>query len=164
MIVRDAQPRDLPEILVIHNAAIVDTTANWDDEPTELPAYTEWFEQRRAQFPFLVAEIDGRVAGYASYAQWRPKTGYRHTVENSVYVGADFQRRGVASALLAELISRARTAGLHAIVAGIESGNLGSIKLHEQFGFRIVGQLPEVGTKFGRWLDLTLMQLSLDAA
>jgi len=83
-------------------------------------------------------------------------------VENSVYVADRFQRRGVASALLTELIERARRAGtVHAMVAAIESSNTGSIALHKRFDFHTVGELPEVGRKFGRWMDLTLMQLTL---
>ncbi|MBF6175546.1 GNAT family N-acetyltransferase [Nocardia blacklockiae] len=163
VLVRDARPDDLPEILVIHNDAITATTAIWDTETVELEERQAWLRDRRAAgYPVLVAEIDGAVAGYASYAQWRPKSGYRQSVENSVYVAEGYRRRGVATALLAELLDRAgRSGSVHAVIAAIESANTTSIKLHERFGFRIVGELPEVGQKFGRWLDLTLMQLTL---
>jgi phosphinothricin acetyltransferase len=164
-LIRDTRETDLPEILAIHNTAIAETTAIWDTEPVDLAERLNWWHSRTASgFPVLVAEIDGAVAGYASYGQWRPKSGYRFTVENSVYVADRFHRRGVATALLTELLARARRAGtVHAVIAAIESANTTSIKLHEKFGFRTVGVLPEVGHKFGGWMDLTLMQLTLGA-
>ncbi|MFC6012993.1 GNAT family N-acetyltransferase [Nocardia lasii] len=162
MLIRDAEKADLPAVLAIHNTNIAASTAIWDTEEVGLEDRQTWFDDRAAAgMPILVAEIDGEVAGYASYGQWRPKSGYRHSVENSVYVDERFQRRGVATTLLTELIARAIESGrVHAMIAAIESGNSGSITLHERFGFRIVGELPEVGHKFGRWMDLTLMQLS----
>ncbi|MFI6869328.1 GNAT family N-acetyltransferase [Nocardia sp. NPDC050406] len=163
LLVRDARASDLPEILAIHNNAIAETTAIWDTELADLDERTAWFQARtRAGCPILVAEIDGAVAGYASYGQFRPKSGYRFSVENSVYVAERFHRRGVARALMAELLVRARQGGVHAMIAAIESSNTVSIALHEKFGFRVVGQLPEVGRKFDRWMDLTLMQLLFD--
>lgn len=163
-LVRDARIGDLPAILEIHNRAIAETTAIWDDEPIDLADRQAWFDNRTAHGrPIVVAEVDGELAGYASYGPWRPKSGYRHTAENSIYIADHFQRRGIGAALLAELIERARTAGdIHAMIAVIESRNTASIALHERFGFRTVGQLPEVGRKFGRWMDLTLMQLTLE--
>ncbi|WP_454198083.1 N-acetyltransferase family protein [Nocardia sp. Marseille-Q1738] len=162
-VIRDANPGDLPAILVIHNANIAASTAIWDTEQVGLDNRATWYRDRTgAGLPVLVADIDGEVAGYASYGPWRTKSGYRFTVENSVYVDDRFHRRGIATALLTELIERARRAGtVHAMVAAIESSNTGSIQLHERFGFRTVGVLPEVGHKFGRWMDLTLMQLTL---
>ncbi|TSE01164.1 N-acetyltransferase [Skermania sp. ID1734] len=162
VLVRDAEPEDLPAILRIHNVAITSSTAIWDTETVDLAEREAWLAQRRAAgFPVFVAVVDDQVVGYASYGPWRPKSGYRHTAENSVYIADGFHRRGIASLLLAELIAHASESGIHALVAGIESSNHGSIALHERFGFRIVGQLPEVGRKFDRWLDLTLMQLQL---
>ncbi|AYF77846.1 N-acetyltransferase [Nocardia yunnanensis] len=159
LVVRDARESDLPEILVIHNNAIAETTAIWDTELADLDERKAWFATRTgAGHPVLVAEIDGRVAGYASYGQFRPKSGYRFAVENSVYVSDIFQRRGVATALMNALLERAQHSDVHTMIAAIESSNRTSIALHEKFGFTIVGQLPEVGHKFGRWMDLTLMQ------
>ena len=160
MYLRDADKADLPAVLAIHNTNIASSTAIWDTDEVELDNRLTWFADRTAAgMPILIAEIDGEVAGYASYGQWRPKTGYRFSVENSVYVAERFQRRGVATALLTELIARATDSGrVHAMIAAIESSNTGSIALHERFGFRTVGELPEVGHKFGRWMDLTLMQ------
>jgi len=162
--IRDAQVTDVPAILRIHNHAIAETTAIWDTEPAGLDERLAWLRNRTAAGrPVLAAEVDGELAGYASYGPFRPKSGYRYTVENSVYIAERFHRRGIATALLTELLTRARAAGdVHAMIAAIESRNQGSISLHESFGFRTVGVLPEVGRKFGRWMDLTMMQLTLD--
>jgi phosphinothricin acetyltransferase len=103
------------------------------------------------------------VAGYASFGDWRAWDGYRHTVEHSVYVRADRRGDGIGEALMLALIERARTSGKHVMVAAIEAGNAGSIRLHEKLGFERVGHLKEVGAKFGGWLDLAFLQLTLDA-
>ena len=162
MNIRDAMHDDLPAILEIHNDAIRTTTAIWDEHEVDLDDRREWFGARRsAGLPVLVAELDGTVIGFATYGPWRPKTGYRFTVENSVYVHPDHRGRGAANALMPALIEHARAGEVHAIVAGIEAANAGSIALHEKFGFRRVALLPEVGFKFGRWLDLAYLQLSL---
>jgi L-amino acid N-acyltransferase YncA len=162
MIIRDATHRDLPAILAIHNDAIRTTTAIWDETEVDLADRRTWFDARRtAGLPVLVAEADGTVLGYASYGPWKVKSGYRFTMENSVYIHPDHHGRGAASALLPPLIEHARGAGVHAIVAGIEAANAASIALHEKHGFRRVALLPEVGFKFGRWLDLAYYQLLL---
>ncbi|MBP1160229.1 phosphinothricin acetyltransferase [Rhodococcus sp. PvR099] len=162
LLIRDADHHDLPGILEIHNEAVLNTTAIWDEETVDVEDRREWLEaRRRAGYPVLVAESDGRVAGYASYGVWRAKTGYRYTVENSVYVHVDHHRKGIASQLMAELIERAKAGSVHVMVASIESSNTTSIALHERFGFRTVAVMPEVGMKFGRWLDMTFMQLTL---
>ncbi|MET8650365.1 GNAT family N-acetyltransferase [Nocardia aurea] len=162
-VIRDARHADLPAILAIHNANIATSTAIWDIDQVGIEERENWFRDRGAAgMPVLVAEVDGDVAGYASYGQWRPKVGYRFSVENSVYIDERFHRRGLATALLTELISRASSSGrVHAMIAAIESSNEASVVLHERFGFVIVGRLPEVGYKFDRWMDLTLMQLTL---
>lgn len=162
MLVRDATTGDLPGILEIHNEAIANSTAIWDETLADLDERRRWLDDRRVNgFPVLVADVDGAVAGYASYGVWRAKSGYRYTVENSVYVHVDHHRRGIATALMTALIERARAGGIHVIVASVESSNTTSIALHERFGFRIVAQMPEVGRKFGRWLDMTYLQLTL---
>lgn len=162
MTIRDATPADAAGLLAIHNEAVRTTTAIWDETEVDLADRSAWLGDRLAAgFPVLVAEIDGVVAGYASYGPWRPKSGYRHTVENSLYVLASHHGQGLASALFDELLARARAADLHRMVAMIESSNTISIDLHARRGFEVVGQMSQVGSKFGRWLDLTIMQLDL---
>ena len=113
----------------------------------------------------MLVAIDaaGSVAGYASFGDWRAFEGFRHTVEHSVYVRHDSRGTGIGQALMVELIARARGIGKHVMVAGIEARNAGSIALHKKLGFVEVGLMPQVGTKFGGWLDLAFLQLTLDA-
>jgi phosphinothricin acetyltransferase len=163
-VLRDATEADLPAILAIYNHAVAETTAIWNEVLVDLDNRKAWFEARRARgFPILVAEVEGRIAGYASYGDWRPFDGFRHSVEHSVYVEKDHYGRGLGKALMAALIERARAGRIHVMVAAIEAGNTGSIALHTSLGFRLVGIHHEVGRKFDRWLDLAMMELKLDA-
>ncbi|MET1080660.1 MAG: N-acetyltransferase family protein [Pseudomonas sp.] len=166
MTLRDAQPGDLPAILEIYNDAVRHTTAIWNDDPVDLANRQSWFAARQAQaYPILVAvDATDRVLGYASFGDWRPFQGFRHTVEHSVYIQADQRGQGLGPRLMRALIERARQADKHVMVAAIESGNLASIRLHHQLGFQVTGQMPQVGRKFDRWLDLTFMQLLLEPA
>lgn len=160
--VRDCEPRDLDVVHALHVDAVLHSTAIWQEEPHPRAYFDGWLAERRADgYPVIVAEIDGRVAGYATYSQWRPHQGYRLTVEHSVYVVEEFRGRGVATVLMDALVSRATAEGRHVMIAGICSTNAGSIALHERLGFTTVAVVPEVGRKFGRWLDLTLMRLPL---
>lgn len=161
-ILRDATQADLPAILDIYNHAVAETTAIWNEILVDLDNRKAWFELRQTRgFPILVAEIDGRIAGYASYGDWRAFDGFRHSVEHSVYVEKDFYGRGLGKSLMTALIERARAGHIHVMVAAIEAGNTGSIALHTSLGFRLVGTHQEVGQKFGRWLNLTMMELKL---
>lgn len=161
-LVRDATEADLPTIMEIYNDAVANTTAIWNEVLVDLDNRKDWFAARRARgFPVLVAEVEGRVAGYASYGDWRAFDGYRHTVEHSVYVHRDFRGLGIGRLLMQELIARAASNGVHVMIAAIESENAASIRLHEKLGFRIAGKFSEVGTKFGRWLDLTCMEFKV---
>jgi L-amino acid N-acyltransferase YncA len=161
-LLRDATEADLPIILEIYNDAVANTTAIWNEVLVDLQNRKEWFAARKAKgFPVLVAELDGKVAGYASYGDWRAFDGYRHTVEHSVYVHRDARGGGIGRMLMQELIARAASNGVHVMIAAIESENAASIRLHETLGFRIAGKFSEVGTKFGRWLDLTCMELKV---
>ena len=163
LILRDATEADLPAILAIYNHAVAETTAIWNEILVDLDNRKAWYDLRQARgFPILVAEVEGRIAGYASYGDWRPFDGFRQSVEHSVYVEKDHYGRGLGKALMSALIERARTGNIHVMVAAIEAGNTGSIALHKSLGFRLVGTHHEVGKKFGRWLDLTMMELKLD--
>ena len=165
MIVRDLVESDLPELLTMHNDAILTTTAIWDEAPVDLSDRRRWFEGRRnACYPVLACEADGAFIGYASFGDFRARSGYRFTVEHSVYVSRQYWRRGAARLLLGVLIERARAIGKHAMIGGIEAGNTASLALHSAMGFEICGRLPQVGAKFGRWLDLVYMQRLLDDA
>ncbi|WP_144710956.1 GNAT family N-acetyltransferase [Curtobacterium pusillum] len=162
IVIRDCTPVDLDVVHALHVDAVLHSTAIWQDEPHPRAYFDDWLAERRADgYPVLVAEVDGAVAGYATYSAFRPHQGYRHTVEHSVYVVEAFRGRGVATVLMDALTSEARAEGRHVMMAGICSSNTASIALHERLGFTTVGVLPEVGRKFDRWLDLTLMRLPL---
>ncbi|MEO8492598.1 MULTISPECIES: N-acetyltransferase family protein [unclassified Pseudomonas] len=161
--IRDATEHDLPAIRAIYNDAVLNTTAIWNEQPVDLANRQAWFNARQAQaYPILVSIDNGEVTGYASFGDWRPFEGFRYSVEHSVYVRNDQRGKGLGPRLMDALIERARTCGKHVMVAAIESGNAASIRLHERLGFITTGQMPQVGIKFGRWLDLTFMQLTLN--
>lgn len=162
VLIRDAGEADLAPIRDIYNHAVEHTTAIWNEVLVDVDNRRSWMELRHAKgFPVLVAERDGRVAGYASYGDWRAFDGYRHTVEHSVYVDKDCRGGGIGRLLMQALIERAKAARVHVMIAAIEAENAASIRLHESLGFHLVGIHREVGTKFGRWLDLAAMELKL---
>ena len=161
--IRDATEQDLPAIRDIYNDAVLNTTAIWNEQPVDLANRLAWFTARQAQrYPILVAVDNDEVTGYASFGDWRPFEGYRYSVEHSVYVRNDQRGKGLGPRLMQTLIERARAGGKHVMVAAIESSNQASLRLHERLGFMTTGQMPQVGIKFGRWLDLTFMQLTLN--
>lgn len=164
MIIRAAVESDAEIIAEIYNDAVVNTTAIWNENRIDVANRIAWINSRQqAGFPVIVAtDKDDTVLGYASYGDWRPWDGYRHTVEHSVYVHKDVRGKGAGAALMQGLIQLAREAGKHVMVAAIESENAASIALHKKLGFIESGRMTEVGTKFGRWLDLTFLQLRLD--
>lgn len=161
--IRDATEKDLPAIRDIYNDAVRNTTAIWNEQPVDLANRLAWFNARQAQgYPILVAVENDEVTGYSSFGDWRPFEGFRYSVEHSVYVRNDQRGKGLGPRMMQVLIERARSAGKYVMVAAIESGNQASIRLHERLGFVTTGQMPQVGIKFGRWLDLTFMQLALN--
>jgi L-amino acid N-acyltransferase YncA len=161
--IRDASAADLDGILTIFNQVVTQTTAIYDEHPSTLEERSVWFESRRAAgFPILVAELDEAVIGFASYGDWRARWGYRYTVEHSVHVEAQHRGHGTGRALVEALLIRARAAGMHIMIGGIDAANLGSIRFHQRLGFVEAGRYREVAHKFGRWLDLVSMQYFLD--
>ena len=161
--IRSAEIADLPAILEIVNDEILNSTAIFSHHVVTLENRREWFEARRERnFPVLVAVLGKEVLGFASFGEFRPHDGYLHTVEHSVYVHKDHRGQGLGKVLMLELIKAAKTLNLHAIIGAIDAENVGSMALHEKLGFKHVGTLPEVGFKFGRWLDVAFYQLTLE--
>jgi len=162
MDVRDATAADVAAINALYNATAVTTTVAWTDEPESLEMRQRWFEQRQAAgHAVLVATDGGAVIGFAAYGDFRDSTkwsGYRFTVEHSVHVAGSHHGRGVGRALMEALVARASAAGFHVMMGAIAAENAGSVEFHRRVGFTEVGLLPEVGFKFGRWLDLVLMR------
>lgn len=162
MIVRDATAADLPAVLDIFNEVVATSTAIYMESPTTLEERHAWWQSRlTAGFPVLVVEDHSGVCGFASFGGFRDRPGYRFTVEHSVYARSDRRGSGVGSVLMAALIARARAMGKHVMIAGVDAENAGSIRFHERHGFQRVAHFKQVGFKFGRWLDLVFLQLTL---
>lgn len=165
-VVRDATAADLEVLRTIYNRAVVDSTATFDFRPRSEADQARWFSAKSdAGLPVLVADLDGAVLGFASYGGFRSAwPGYRYSVEHSLYVAETARRLGLGRLLLSALIDRAMVAGYHVMIGGIDGANEASLRLHEALSFERVGVMREVGRKFGRWLDLVLMQRLLDGA
>lgn len=148
----------------ILNDAIIHSTAVYDYRPRSAEAIAGWFgDKRQKDYPVIGALSDtGELIGFASYGPFRSWPAYKYTLEHSLYVAEANRGKGVGGRLLGELVERARAQGYHALVGGIDSTNVASIRLHERHGFACVGTMPQVGFKFGRWLDLCLYQRVLD--
>lgn len=163
VLVRDASDADLSTIAAIYAHHVLTGLASFEEVA---PSPAEMASRRAAilalGLPYLVAELEGRVAGFAYAGPYRARPAYRHTVEDSVYVAPDALGRGVGRALLAEVIARCEAGPWRQMIAVIgDSGNAGSIALHAALGFAHVGTLASVGFKFGRWVDSVLMQRAL---
>lgn len=156
--VRDAAAEDLPAINAIYNHFVLCSTCTYQTEPATPAEREAWFAAHGPRHPVTVAEVGGEVVAWASLSRFHPRTAYGRTVENSVYVRHDRQRRGLGSLLLADSIERARALGHHTLLALIDAEQTGSIELHRRHGFVQVARLREVGFKFGRWLDVVYLQ------
>ncbi len=163
MIVRDATEADLPAITAIYGREVETGSGTFEyAAPPQAEMAARMAAVRRLGLPWLVCEIDGKVAGYGLAGAFRPRTGYRFAVEDSVYVDASARGRGVGRAILAQLISRCEALGMRQMLAVIgDSGNAGSIALHRAAGFREAGVFRSVGFKHGRWIDVVFMQRAL---
>lgn len=163
MKVRSCQAADIPEVQTIYAHHVAHGVATFEEEPPSV----EEMEGRRvaivgAGFPFVVAEIDGHVAGYGYASPFRTRAAYRFTCEDSIYIAPEMQRRGVGRAILRDVIDACRRGGLEQMLAVIgDSQNAASVGLHSHLGFEHVGTFRKVGFKFGRWVDVVLMQLAL---
>lgn len=160
--IRIATEKDLSAILEIYNDIIINTNAVYSEEPHTLEMRLSWFNERNAAgFPVIVSEQEGIITGFASYGSFRAWPCFKLTAEHSIYVHQDYRGQGMSKKLLKELIALAKAAGLHVLMAGIDSENGASLHLHESFGFVKVGHFKEVGFKFGQWLDLVFLELML---
>ncbi len=160
---RDARPADLPAVQAIYAHHVAHGLASFELTPPDLKTMTARFEETLALgLPYLVAELEGAVRGYGLAGPYHPRPGYRFTVEDTVYVAPGFEGRGLGGRLLGALIERCTALGYRRMVAVIgDSANLASIRLHEAAGFARAGLVPSVGFKFGRWLDIVLLQRPL---
>src|SRR5882757_2911696 len=161
--IRPATEADVPAITAIYQQAVREGTATFELAPPDL---AEMMRRYRALvdggYPYFVAMLDGRVAGYAYAGAYRPRPAYRFTVENSIYLNPSFHRRGIGMLLLERLITECEARGFRQMIAVIgDSANAGSIGVHTKGGFKMIGTHPNVGLKFGRWLDTVMMQRAL---
>lgn len=159
MQIRDAVEADIDAIREIYNDVLTHSTAIYNDQPATREDRMAWWKAREEQgYPVLVANNDGVVAGFASFGDFRAWPGYRFTVEGTVHIRADRRGQGMGTALLHAVVERARAAGKHIMIAGVDAENAASLKYLERFGFERAGLLREVGFKFGRYLDLVFLQ------
>jgi phosphinothricin acetyltransferase len=161
--IRPAAEADLPVVTDIYAHAVRYGTATFELIPPDLAEMTRRFRALMdGGFPYFVAALDGRVVGYAYAGAYRPRPAYRFTVENSVYLEPAIHRRGIGLQLMQHLIEACEARGYRQMIAVIgDSANSGSIGVHTRCGFQMIGTHPDVGLKFGRWLDTVMMQLSL---
>lgn len=161
--IRRATREDIPTILEIFNDNILHSTAIYMYKEQTLEDRLQWFEQKQASDqPLFVFDVDGEVAGYATYGSFRAYPAYQYTVEHSVYVHKEHYKKGIASKLMNAIIEEARVQGVKTMVGCIDKENTASIKIHEKFGFLYSGTIRNAGYKFGKWLDLVFYQLDLD--
>ena len=151
-------------IVDIFNDAILNSTALYEYRPRTLETMRGWFDAKaQGGFPVIgLEDAEGRLLAFGSYGTFRAFPAFKYTVEHSVYVHPAHRGQGLGKVMLQALVDAARAQNVHAMVGGIDAANAGSIALHEGLGFVHVGTLPQVGFKFGRWLDLAFYQLLLD--
>lgn len=165
--IRDARPADCPAMLDIYNDVVATSTAIYCDDSAGIE-FMEGYLRAREQdgFPVFVAQSGAgntaRISGYGSYGAFRPRPGYRFTVEHSVHTHKDMRGKGVGSALMSALIDRAKADGYRVMLGAVDAENEGSLVFHDRLGFTRSGVLKEVGRKFDRWLDVVFVQLNLE--
>jgi len=159
MRVRAAGQEDLARILEIYNHEVLVSTATYDTVPRTPAEHRKWFSLHGTDHPVLVADAGSAIAGWASLSPWSDRAAYSKAVEVSVYVAEEHRRQGVGRLLLQALIDAGRLHGYHALLARISADNEASIRLHAALGFTVVGTLREVGVKFGRTLDVAIMEM-----
>ena len=162
MELRDATPEDAPVIAAIYNHYVSTTTISFEEETVSAATMCERIRAvQDAGLPWLVASVDGELAGYAYATPWRVRPAYRFSVETSVYVAHDKPRRGLGRALYTMLLARLRQGQIHLVIGGIALPNAPSVALHEAMGYEKAAHFSEVGRKFDRWVDVGYWQLRL---
>lgn len=156
--IRKAVLDDVPAITEIYNEAILTTDATFDNEPKTITEQKKWFLEHGDRNPILVAAVKGNVIAWASLSEWSSRCAYADTAEISLYVKETFRRFGIGKNLMQAILAEGEKAGLHTIISRITAGNDVSVELHRQFGFKDIGIMREVGKKFGKLLDVCIMQ------
>jgi len=156
--IREAKIKDLEKITEIYNEAILKTTATFDTQIKTFDEQKVWFKCHYQKNPILIAEENNVIVGWASLSEWSDRCAYSDTYEISCYVKEEFQNKGIGKSLMENLLDKGKKAGFHVVIARITEGNLNSIHLHESLGFEHIGIMKEVGFKFGKRLDVYLME------
>jgi L-amino acid N-acyltransferase YncA len=156
--IRRATMKDLAAITDIYNEAILKTAATFDTNPKTVEEQKPWFKSHDSKHPILVAEKDGFVIAWASLSKWSDRCAYSDTAEISIYVKEEHRGKGIGKKLMHEILDQGQKGGLHTVIARISEPNEASVRLHEAFGFEHTGTMKEVGRKFGKLLDVHLMQ------
>ena len=159
--IRRASESDVERITDIYNEAIRTTTATFDIEPKSVSERLEWFRSHGEKYPILVAAVEEGVVGWASLSPWSDRRAYEGTAETSFYVKDGFRGRGIGRRLKEEIIKEAQRLGFHTLIARVAGESSESVHLNESFWFSNVGTLREVGHKFGRFIDVHIMQKML---
>jgi L-amino acid N-acyltransferase YncA len=157
--IRKATLADLKAITDLYNQAILNTVATFDTNPKTLDEQKLWFEKHGPKYPVLVAEQDKIIVGWASLSLWSDRCAYADTAEISAYVREDYRGKGIGRKLTEAILKAGQYVGLHTVIARMVEGNGASIHIAESLGFEHIGVMKEVGRKFGRLLDVYLMQL-----
>ena len=155
---RKATIKDLEGITEIYNEAILNTTATFDTQPKTLQEQKKWFDNHQPKNPILVAEQNNAIVGWASLGKWSDRSAYSATAEASLYIRRDYRGKGIGRTLLEALLQEGKNIGLHTVIARIAGDNQASINLFKSEDFQRIGVMREVGRKFGKLLDVHLMQ------
>jgi L-amino acid N-acyltransferase YncA len=149
----------LEQITNIYNEAVLNSIATFDTEPKSVEEQRLWFNEHGGKYPILVAEENNTIVGWASLSRWSGRCAYADTAEISIYIKDDYRGRGIGTGLLKKILEQGKNEGLHTVLARIADGSEGSIQLHKKAGFEYIGVMKEVGKKFGKLLDVHMMQL-----
>lgn len=157
--IRDAIPEDLASICEIFNQVIASGNVIYQDTLFTAADMSPWFQNKKSKgYPVIVVEVEDQVVGFGACDAFRTREGYKTTSELAVHLHKDYRGQGLGTQILQELEKKSKAQGIHSMVACIDSGNTGSVRLHERLGFKTVGTMSEVARKSGQWLDLVIMQ------
>lgn len=158
--IRIAEAKDAALIAIIYNHYIANSTVTFEEEAVDSQMILKRMNASK-QLKWWVCEIENEIAGYAYATYWKPRTAYRYTLETSVYIASDHQKKGIGKKIYSHLIEELKTLGFKTLLAGISLPNKGSVLFHENLGFRKMGQLERVGFKFNKWIDVGYWELNL---
>ena len=159
--IRPAKAADAPRIAAIYNHHVRETVVTFEEQPVADVEMVRRIAETTADYPWLVSEVDGTLAGYAYASSWKRRSAYRYAVESTIYLAPEFHGRGLGAKLYRALIADMGVRGFHCAIGGVALPNPASVALHEKLGYKYVGQFREVGWKFGKWVDVGYWELLL---